>query len=62
MKIAASSGIAGMSLGGSTLDWLMGFGYSSNSTIDIETLRTRFKGIEVLIIDEISMTVAAEHF
>ena len=55
MKIAASSGIAGMSLGGSTLDWLMGFGYSSKSTIDIETLRTRFKGIELLIIDEISM-------
>ena len=55
MKIAASSGIAGMSLGGSTLDWLMGFGYSSKSTIDIETLRTRFKGVELLIIDEISM-------
>ena len=55
MKICASSGIAGMSLGGSTLDWLMGFGYSSNSRVDIETLRKRFTGVELLIIDEISM-------
>ena len=38
MKISASSGIAGMSLGGTTLDWLMGFGYGSKSTGDIEHL------------------------
>ena len=44
-----------MSLGGSTLDWLMGFGYTSNSTADLGTLQSRFKGIELLIIDEISM-------
>ena len=55
MKISASSGIAGMSLGGTTLDWLMGFGYGSKSTVDLETLRKRFKGTELLIIDEISM-------
>ena len=55
MKICASSGIAGMSLGGSTLDWLMGFGYSSNPRVDIETLRKRFRGVELLIVDEISM-------
>ena len=55
MKITASSGLAGMSLGGTTLDWLMGFTYCSNATVDIETLRTRFKGTELLIIDEISM-------
>ena len=55
LKICASSGIAGMSLGGSTLDWLMGFGYHSKSTSDLETLRTRFKGTDLLIIDEISM-------
>ena len=55
MKITASSGLAGMSLGGKTLDWLMGFGYRGNSTIDLETLRTRLKGTELLIFDEISM-------
>ena len=55
MKITASSGLAGMSLGGTTLDWLMGFGYRSNSSVDLETLRTRLKGTELLIIDEISM-------
>ena len=55
MKISASSGIAGMSLGGTTLDWLMGFGYTSNSTADLPTLTSRFKGVELLIIDEISM-------
>ena len=55
MKICASSGIAGMSLGGSTLDWLMGFGYSPNSRVDIETLKKRFRGVELLIVDEISM-------
>ena len=55
MKICASSGIAGMSLGGTTLDWLMGFGYGSKSPVNLETLRKRFKGTELLIIDEISM-------
>ena len=55
MKIAASSGLAGMSLGGTTLDWLMGFGYTSDSTADLDTLVSRFKGVELLIIDEISM-------
>ena len=55
MKITASSGLAGMSLGGTTLDWLMGFGYRCNSTVDLDTLRTRLKGTELLIIDEISM-------
>ena len=55
MRISASSGLAGMSLGGTTLDWLMGFIYYSDATVDIETLRTRFKGTELLIIDEISM-------
>ena len=55
MRISASSGLAGMSLGGTTLDWLMGFRYCSNSTVDIETLKSRFEGIELLIIDEISM-------
>ena len=55
IKITASSGLAGMSLGGTTLDWLMGFGYLSNSAADLETLRTRLKGVELLIIDEISM-------
>ena len=33
----------------------MGFGYHSKSTSDLETLRTRFKGTDLLIIDEISM-------
>ena len=33
----------------------MGFGYSSNSKVDIETLRKRFRGVELLIVDEISM-------
>ena len=55
MKITASSGLAVMSLGGSTLDWLMGFNYHCESTSDLETLRTRFRGIDLLIIDEISM-------
>ena len=55
MKITASSGLAGMSLGGTTLDWLMGFGYTSDSTADLDTLVSRFKGVELLIIDEISM-------
>ena len=55
MKITASSGLAGMSLGGTTLDWLMGFGYTSDSTADLNTLISRFKGVELLIIDEISM-------
>ena len=44
-----------MSLGGTTLDWLMGFHYRSNSPIDVEALRTRLKGTDLLIIDEISM-------
>ena len=55
LKITASSGLAGMSLGGTTLDWLMGFHYRSNSRIDVEALRTRLKGTDLLIIDEISM-------
>ena len=55
MRITASSGIAGMSLGGTTLDWLMGFSRRSNSTVDLDTLRKRFGGVELLIIDEISM-------
>ena len=55
MKITASSGIAGMSLGGTTLDWIMGFGYRSRSTADLDKLKTRFEGVELLIIDEISM-------
>ena len=54
MKITASSGIAGMSLGGSTLDWLMGF-YGSEFKGDLETLRTRLKGTDILIIDEVSL-------
>ena len=54
MKITASSGLAGMSLGGTTLDWLMGFGYRRDSTVDIDTLKSRLKGVELLIIDEIS--------
>ena len=33
----------------------MGFGYSSNSRVDIETLKKRFRGVELLIVDEISM-------
>ena len=55
MKKTASSGIAGMSLGWTTLDWLMEFGYRSGSTADLNTLTTRFEGVELLIIDEISM-------
>ena len=55
MRITASSGIAGMSLGGTTLDWLFGFSRRSNSTADLDTLRKRFGGVELLIIDEISM-------
>ena len=55
MKITASSGIAGMSLGGTTLDWLMGFGYRTGSKADLNTLTSRFEGVELLIIDEISM-------
>ena len=55
MKITASSGIAGMSLGGTTLDYLMGFGYRSRSTNDLDKLTARFEGVELLIIDEISM-------
>ena len=55
MKITASSGIAGMSLGGTTLDWLMGFGYRSGSRADLNKLTARFEGVELLIIDEISM-------
>lgn len=55
MKITASSGIAAVSLGGCTLDWLLGFGYRSKCVADLETLRKRFRGIELLIIDEISM-------
>ena len=47
MKITASSGIAGMSLGGTTLDYLMGFGYRSGSTADLDTLTTRFEGVEL---------------
>ena len=54
MKITASSGIAGMSLGGTTLDWLMGFGYG-RSMGNVHSIRTRLKGTELLIIDEISM-------
>ena len=44
-----------MSLGGSTLDWLMGFGYRLNSRVDLDTVSSRLKGVELLIIDEISM-------
>ena len=55
MKIIASSGLAGIGLGGTTLDWLMGFGYTSNFTPDLDTLTSRFKGVELLFIDEISM-------
>ena len=55
MKITASSGLAGMSLGGTTLDWLMGFSRHSDRIADLETLKSRFKGVELLIIDEISM-------
>ena len=55
MKITASSGLAGMSLGGSTLDWLMGFGYCPHSKVDLDALKSRVKGTELLIIDEISM-------
>ena len=38
MKITASSGLAGMSLGGTTLDWLMGFNRNSNN-VDILKVR-----------------------
>ena len=55
MEITASSGLAGMSLGGSTLGWLMGFGYSPRFKVDLDTLKSRLKGTELLIIDEISM-------
>ena len=55
MKITASSGLAGMSLGGTTLDWLMGFNYRSSSKVDLDTVRKRLKEPELLIIDEISM-------
>ena len=34
MKISASSGLTGMSLGGTTLDYLMGFGHRSGCTSD----------------------------
>ena len=33
----------------------MGFVYTSNSKADLDTLQSRFKGTELLIIDEISM-------
>ena len=55
MKISASSGLAGMSLGGTTLDYLMGFGHRPGSSADLDTLTARFEGVELLIIDEISM-------
>ena len=54
MKITASSGLAGMSLGGTTLDWLMGFNRNSNK-VDILKVRKRLIETELLIIDEVSM-------
>ena len=54
MKITASSGLAGMSLGGTTLDWLMGFNRNSNK-VDISKVRKRLIETELLIIDEVSM-------
>ena len=55
MEITASFGLARMSLGGSTLGWLMGFGYSPHFKVDLDTLKSRLKGTELLIIEEVSM-------
>ena len=55
IKITATSGLAGMSLGGSTVDWLLGLGYNLNSKANIKAVETRLSDIQLLIIDEISM-------
>ena len=55
IKITASSGIAGTSLGGSTIDWMIGIGYKLTSQTNIEAVRQRLLGIQLLVVDEISM-------
>ena len=35
------------------MDWLVGFGYRTDATADLDTQRSRFKGVKILIIDEI---------
>ena len=62
VQITATSGIAAMSLNGSTIDWLLDRGYNTKKDKEQRTLYTRVKNITeklgdttLLIIDEISM-------
>ena len=62
MKITATSGIAAMSLNGSTVDWLLDRRYESKENKGKQTNYSRVKNISkklgdasLLIIDEISM-------
>ena len=62
IQITATSGIAAMSLNGSTIDWLLDRGYDSQKDKEQRTQYTRVKNISeklgdttLLVIDEISM-------
>ena len=62
LQITATSGIAAMSLNGSTIDWLLDRGYNRSNEKQQRTPYTRVKNISeklgdttLLVIDEISM-------
>ena len=62
LQITATSGIAAMSLNGSTIDWLLDRGYDRNKDKEQRTLYSRVKNVSeklgdtsLVIIDEISM-------
>ena len=55
IKITATAGIAATSLGGSTIDWMIGMGFNLTSKTNIQAVRQRLLGIQLLIIDEVSM-------
>ena len=62
LKITATSGIAAMSLNGSTIDWLIDKRYESNNKKGnyrnysrVENIRKKLGDVTLLIIDEVSM-------
>ena len=55
LRITATSGIAGMSLKGTTIDWFLGRGRGKRKKSTVEIVRENLGDATLLIVDEVSM-------
>ena len=55
LRVTATSGIAAMSLKGTTIDWFLGKGRRKESRSKVEIVRQNLGDARLLIVDEVSM-------